>query len=284
MSPYLLPDGNVQIAFSGGRTSGYMLHRILEANGGLPERVKAIFTNTGREMPETLDFVAECGDRWGIKIIWLEYVEGRSWQVVGHNSAARNGEPFDAVIRDRGTLPNPLARFCSSELKRFTADRFIRDHLGWVSYAKALGFRADEARRASKPRDRGMSHWFPLIDAGVSRFDVVEWWSRQSFDLRLPVVRGRSVLGNCDGCFLKSEKFLAQLAVDFPERAIWWERWERKAADLPNVKMGAFSEKYRREHLRQFIERQGNLIETSPETFFGDQGILCQASGGECTG
>lgn len=28
--PYLLPDGNVQIAFSGGRTSGYMLHRILE--------------------------------------------------------------------------------------------------------------------------------------------------------------------------------------------------------------------------------------------------------------
>lgn len=34
-SPYILPDGNVQIAFSGGRTSAYMLHRIMEANGGL---------------------------------------------------------------------------------------------------------------------------------------------------------------------------------------------------------------------------------------------------------
>ena len=34
-NPYQLPDGNVQISFSGGRTSAYMLHRILEANGDL---------------------------------------------------------------------------------------------------------------------------------------------------------------------------------------------------------------------------------------------------------
>ena len=54
-SPYTLPDGNVKIAFSGGRTSGYMLHEILEANGDLPERCKVVFANTGREMPETLD-------------------------------------------------------------------------------------------------------------------------------------------------------------------------------------------------------------------------------------
>lgn len=32
-SPYTLPDGNVQIAFSGGRTSAYLLHQILDANG-----------------------------------------------------------------------------------------------------------------------------------------------------------------------------------------------------------------------------------------------------------
>ena len=33
LAPYVLPEGNVQIAFSGGRTSAYMLHQILEANG-----------------------------------------------------------------------------------------------------------------------------------------------------------------------------------------------------------------------------------------------------------
>ena len=71
---YKLPEGNVQIAFSGGRTSGYMLYKILEANNGLPDNAKVIFTNTGREMPETYDFIQECSDRWRVNITWLEYV------------------------------------------------------------------------------------------------------------------------------------------------------------------------------------------------------------------
>ena len=57
---FKLPDGNVQISFSGGRTSAFMLHQILEVNGTLPDRVQVTFANTGREMPETLDFVNEC--------------------------------------------------------------------------------------------------------------------------------------------------------------------------------------------------------------------------------
>jgi len=66
-SPYVLPSGKVQIAFSVGRTSAYMLRQILDANGGLPTdgRVQVTFQNTGREMPQTLDFVAEVGRRWG---------------------------------------------------------------------------------------------------------------------------------------------------------------------------------------------------------------------------
>ena len=68
-----LPDGNVLIIFSGGRTSGYMLHRILKANGDLPDRVKVLFANTGREMPGTLDFVHNIEKNWGVDITWLEY-------------------------------------------------------------------------------------------------------------------------------------------------------------------------------------------------------------------
>ena len=41
--PYKLPDGNVQISFSGGRTSAFMLHQILEANGDLPDRCQVMF-------------------------------------------------------------------------------------------------------------------------------------------------------------------------------------------------------------------------------------------------
>ena len=68
------------ISFSGGRSSGYMLKHILDAHGGeLPDGVYVVFFNTGKEMPQTLEFVAECGERWGVKIWWLEfYAEGDS--------------------------------------------------------------------------------------------------------------------------------------------------------------------------------------------------------------
>ena len=39
---YLI-DEPTCISFSGGRTSGYMLHQVLEANGGLPDVARVVF-------------------------------------------------------------------------------------------------------------------------------------------------------------------------------------------------------------------------------------------------
>ena len=67
-------DGPALVSFSGGRTSGYMLFRILEAYGGsLPDDMHVVFANTGKERLETLDFVSECAQRWCVEIVWLEY-------------------------------------------------------------------------------------------------------------------------------------------------------------------------------------------------------------------
>ena len=77
ISPYTLPDGNVAIAFSGGRTSAYMLYHIIQTNGldaVNSDRVCVTFQNTGAEADETLDFVHECGERWGVRIVWVEEV------------------------------------------------------------------------------------------------------------------------------------------------------------------------------------------------------------------
>lgn len=72
-NPYLL-DRPAVVSFSGGRTSGYMLWHILQAFGGtLPDDVKVVFANTGKERPETLDFVERCSQRWGVPVVWLEY-------------------------------------------------------------------------------------------------------------------------------------------------------------------------------------------------------------------
>lgn len=274
-SPYILPDGNVQIAFSGGRTSAYMLHAIMEANGGIPDRARVTFQNTGREMPETLDFVAEVGRRWNAPIVWLEYrPEAPFFEIISHNSAARDGEPFEALIRRRKYLPNQQARFCTIELKVRTAKRYLRS-LGWEHWTNGVGLRADEPHRLNKPapRDR-WTVWTPLADAGVSKHDVAAFWRRQPFDLRLPNVRGNCWLGNCDGCFLKSEANLAALARDYPERHEWWERMEALASTLTTGTGQNFSVRYTRAEMRDFIERQGDMA-------FAD-GVLCQADGGEC--
>lgn len=275
-SPYILPEGNVQVAFSGGRTSAYMLHQILEANGDLPDRVEVTFQNTGREMPETLDFVAEVGHRFQVGITWLEYrPTAPGFEIVGYQGAARNGEPFEALIRKRKFLPNQQARFCTTELKVRTAKRWLRS-LGWDYWTNCVGLRADEPHRLNKPapKDR-WTVWTPLADAGVSKHDVSLFWRRQPFDLQLPNVRGNCWLGNCDGCFLKSEAHVASLARDFPERHQWWEDMEILASSLTSGTAGHWSKRYTRRELREFVEKQGDWI-------FDAEGALCQADGGEC--
>lgn len=68
MNPYLI-EGPALISFSGGRTSAYMLFKILEAHGGvLPPDVHVVFANTGREREETLRFVHQCASRWNVRI------------------------------------------------------------------------------------------------------------------------------------------------------------------------------------------------------------------------
>jgi 3'-phosphoadenosine 5'-phosphosulfate sulfotransferase (PAPS reductase)/FAD synthetase len=267
-NPYLLPDGNVQIAFSGGRTSAYMLHQILEANGGLPDRVEVTFQNTGREMPQTLDFVAEVGRRWGVMVTWLEYRPTMPlFEVVGYQGAAREGEPFAALIAKKQALPNQHKKWCSAELKTKTAKRYLVSR-GWRKWSSAIGFRADEDHREPYQDNRSTA-WLPLRAARVTKRDVAAFWRKQPFDLALPIVAGKTIGGNCDGCFLKSEAYLSALARDMPLRHAWWERME-------TLRNHQFSDRLSRRSLRMFIERQGDWL-------FSDEAYLCQADDGECT-
>lgn len=277
MNHYLLPAGNVQIAFSGGRTSAYMLHQILEANGTLPDRVQVTFQNTGREMNETLDFVQQVGERWNVPVHWLEYRSAAPfYEHVNHNSASRDGEPFEALIRKRKYLPNQQTRFCTIELKVRTAKRYLVS-LGWKHWVNCVGFRADEPHRLNKPKPKDRwTVWTPLADAGVGRHDITEFWSKQPFDLRLPNVSGNCWLGNCDGCFLKSEASIAAFTRDFPERAAWWEKAEETVSGLTSSYSAAFfSKRYSRAEMRNYMERQGDWA-------LSTEGSLCQKDDGEC--
>lgn len=92
--PYRI-TGPAQIAFSGGRTSGYLLAQILAAHGGtLPPDVRLVFTNTGREHPGTLRFFHDVESRWGIRVPGVSASLDR---VAGHPGAARGAYRIPGV-------------------------------------------------------------------------------------------------------------------------------------------------------------------------------------------
>jgi len=207
-------QGPALISFSGGRSSAYMLYRILQAHGGtLPDDVHVTFQNTGKEMPQTLDFVHACSERWGVEIVWLE--EG--WQRVDYLTAARNGEPYDRLIRKRNALPSPAMRLCTIGLKIKPMEGYAKS-LGWQTWDNVLGLRADEPRRVARMRD---GYRMPLATAGITKADVMHFWARNDFDL--DILPGQ---GNCDLCFLKSAATIQGVMRDVPGSADWWIKAE----------------------------------------------------------
>jgi len=251
--------GPALVSFSGGRTSGYMLWRIVQAHGGaLPDDVKVTFANTGKEMPQTLDFVRDCGERWGVEIVWLERLPslfGDRLRRVDHKSAARNGEPFAALIAERKFLPNPVTRFCTSELKI----RVMRDYarsLGWDEWDNIVGLRADERHRVARATAQTRERWTtvcPLAEAGVTVRDVADFWAAQEWGLALPTPNGRTPNGNCDLCFLKPLATITGVMRDDPSRADWWIEQEEKTG-------GRFRKDWPTyDALRDMALAQGNL-------------------------
>ena len=210
-------DGQTCISFSGGRSSAYMLWRILQSNNGLPDDTVICFANTGKEDHRTLDFVSECGRRWNVNIWWVEYADnGVGFRNVERDNASEHGEPFSALIAKKKYLPNAVTRFCTSDLKIKPINSMLK-HWGWGEFDMVVGIRADEPRRIAK-----MPHLHkPLALAGVSKQDVLAFWKTQPFDLQAED-------GNCDLCFNKGLQQLMSTIRKRPEKAVWWAREEKK--------------------------------------------------------
>jgi len=231
MSDPFLIKGPALISFSGGRSSAYMLWRILQAHGGtLPDDVKVTFANTGKEMPQTLDFVRDCGERWGVEIIWLEYQTTKHpkdrWQRVSYETASRKGEPFEAMVNKQAFLPTPAQRLCTEHLKIRPMKNYMAS-LGFDEPDRVIGIRADEQHRVMRMRSHD-DIVMPLATIGITKHDVMGFWRRHGFDLKLTAVDGITLASNCDLCFMKGLTVIKALMRQNPEWADWWIRQEER--------------------------------------------------------
>lgn len=267
-NPYRI-EGPALISFSGGRTSGYMLHQILDAyDGVLPADLHVTFANTGKEREETLRFVHDCATHWGVHVRWLEFRSRKTslpvqerFEEVGYNSASRAGEPFETLLRCKGYTPNAVMRWCTAELKVRVMKWFMQS-LGYKNWTNVVGLRHDEAHRVAKSRKPNNECWtnaLPLDDAKVSNRDVRAFWAKQPFDLQLLPFEG-----NCDACFLKARPKLWEIERTAPGTLQWWSDMEQGPGK------GRFVTEYSYAELISDVRRQpdmfaGGLFDNDPD-------------------
>lgn len=223
MNPYRIDEPWI-LSFSGGKTSGFMLRNVLDANGGVPDGCRVVFANTGKERPETLDFIDRVSTEWSVPIDWIErrMNSESGFAVVDHATASRNGEPFAELIAKKRYLPNAIARFCTEELKVKAIAMFCKS-VGITDATMLVGLRADEQRRVRKVHGderQGFFYDCPMHRAGHVLADVERFWATQDFRLNLP--DGDPAFTNCDLCFLKSKERIARVIRNDPESAAWW--------------------------------------------------------------
>lgn len=281
MSPYQIA-GPALISFSGGRTSGYMLHHILASHSWtLPDDIRVVFANTGKERAETLAFVHACSVQWGVPIHWIEWRDtDAGFEEVGFNSASRNGEPFAALIAKKRYAPNPTVRYCTQDLK-IRAMRDFALSLGWTSWINAVGLRYDEGLRVFKALARNDENKdpfkvvMPMATAKATKRDVAAFWRRQPFDLGL-----RPYEGNCDLCFLKSRGIKTTIIRENPGLEKWWI--EQEAACATDKFSGQFTADHSMAELAREVRAQGHLFDgfvDEGEDYDVECGLLCSPEG-----
>jgi len=242
---YYLKEPTI-ISFSGGRTSAYLLYQIIKAHGGeLPDYVYPVFANTGKEMPQTLDFIKDCEEHWGCKIYWMELShiiedgkgpteKDRKWMFkykeTDYKNCSRNGEPFEIVINHYNKLPNATNRFCTYLLKQRAITWFERIN-GLKHPDQVLGLRYDEPRRVHNIINKDNKYQdklCPLYTEKVTRETIKNFWDNSNFDLKLVARDGHTILGNCDMCFLKGKKQTMDIMRSRPELSDWWIEQEKR--------------------------------------------------------
>jgi 3'-phosphoadenosine 5'-phosphosulfate sulfotransferase (PAPS reductase)/FAD synthetase len=271
-------DGPTCISFSGGRTSAYMLWRVLQANGGFfpnAGELCVVFANTGREVPQTLAFVERVSQRWHVPIHWVEFTpDGEGFREVWPDTASRKGEPFEQLIFRKKFLPNPVARFCTTDLKIKPTELFLKSR-GWTEWDNMLGFRADEPTRVAKiraqpvvPESPDVERVVPLARAGITKAHVRDFWSEQDFDLELPIAYdGTTLGGNCDGCFLIPPYQRLSRMRKNPSMPVWWIAQE----DLTGARFTKDGHSYR--EMARYARDQVEMFDPNEEAiscFCGD--------------
>lgn len=165
-------------------------------------------------------------------------------QYIGKEITWVTGKTFDEVIRGAGTLPDPLRRYCTTQMKLEPMFEWWRNTVN-IPCDFRLGFRANEQARAKrtneKTNERGflemkaivgkrgtrnawdMIEWqrpvYPLIEDNIYKDDIESYWKDKPVRF--------AWMNNCVGCFHKTPALIRKMWDKHPNKLQWFSSKER---------------------------------------------------------
>lgn len=264
-------EGKILVSFSAGETSAYMAWFLKQNYDG---EMIFVFANVGEENEATLEFADKCDKYFGLDLIWVEpkiNMNGATKHaIVDYETAERSGinGNFEQMIKRFG-IPNAQNMICTRELKERPITSLARS-IGWQhkDYETAIGIRSDEIDRVSKNHVKNRL-WYPLINESVNKQIVNRFWDKQPFRLEL-----KGYEGNCKWCWKKSDRKLATIYKNTPERFEFPLLMERKYAehtanlnpDRLSLPMRFFRESKQVSDFKAIYE-QPNFVEAKDDRF-----------------
>ena len=165
-------------------------------------------------------------------------------QYIGQKIEWVTGKTFDKVLDTAGTLPDPLRRYCTTQMKLEPMFKWWQTNINKPAEFR-LGFRANEKARAKRTLSKtnnnglleikaivgkrktlnkwGIIEWqkpvFPLIEDNIYKDTVEQYWNNKPVRF--------AWMNNCVGCFHKNPLLIKKMHNKHPNKINWFASKER---------------------------------------------------------
>jgi len=223
---------NLLITVSGGRSSARMARHIQTSPKYKDYNKLYVFCNTGHERPETIDFLKNIVNVWGIPLNIIEGVYsnekgvGVRHRIVDFDTLDMEGRVFSECIDELQKIkwtgvPNMAVPYCSDRLKVRPAHHFAKTIFETTKYIKAVGYRKEDLyTRTSLTEIKAKKNIIaPLVfdfHPQIGNIELNEFYDAQPFKLEI-----HNKLGNCELCWKKSDQNLIEI-IQHGTRFVDW--------------------------------------------------------------
>ena len=218
-------SNNIICATSAGLTSVMMAIKMKEWHPDC--NVVNVFINTGKEDVRSLEFMNECDKHYNLNLVWLEAIIeskkgiGSNYKVTSFHKLDTKGIIFEEGIKKYG-IPSRVNKWCNRELKLVPLEKYANYIFGKNNWSLAIGLRVDEIDRVSN-NYKTNNIFYPPFENKINQRERNKFWKDEPIKLKI-----KGYEGNCEFCFEKSKRKRMTIAVENPDKLIWWNEMEQK--------------------------------------------------------